>query len=91
MGYLSIEEVSQYRANLHRLKELGLFGGEEVGWGGELQVFKAISVKTLAEPCPVWLGWLGIIPQSERSLVQFSVKAHAWVVGSASSWGTCSV
>lgn len=28
---------------------MGLFGGEEVGWGRELQVFKAISVKTLAD------------------------------------------
>ena len=87
MGYLSIEEVSQYRANLHRLKELGLFGGEEVGWGGELQVFKAISVKTPAEPCPVWLGWLGIIPQRERSLVWLPVRARAWIVDSVPSWG----
>ena len=32
---------------------------------------RSLSVeKTYFEPCPVWLGWLGIIPQSKRSWVQ---------------------
>ena len=28
------------------------------------------------------LSWLGVILQSERSMVQFLVRAHAWVAGS---------
>ena len=36
----------------------------------------------------MWLSWLGVIPQSERSLVQFPVRAHAWVVGLVPSWST---
>ena len=30
---------------------------------------------------------LGIIPQSERPPIQFSVRAHAWVAGSVPSLG----
>ena len=30
----------------------------------------------------VWLSWLGIVLQTARSLVQFLVRAHAWVSGS---------
>ena len=30
----------------------------------------------------MWLSWLVIVPQSERLLVQFLVRAHAWVVDS---------
>ena len=37
------------------------------------------------EPWPVWLSWLGIFLQSERSLVQFPVRA--WVVGSVPGRG----
>ena len=33
----------------------------------------------LNPPWLVWLNWLGVVPQSERSLVQFLVKAHAWL------------
>ena len=33
-------------------------------------------------PWPVCLSWLSVVPQSKRSLVQFLVKAHAWVEGS---------
>ena len=32
-------------------------------------------------PWPVWLSWLGVIPQSERSPVGFLIRAHAWVAG----------
>ena len=44
--------------------------------------------KILMSPWPVWLSWLGIIPQKERSLVWFPVRAHAWVVGSEPGQGT---
>ena len=37
----------------------------------------------------MWLSWWGIILQSERSLVQFPVRAHAWVAGSVPGWGMC--
>ena len=40
------------------------------------------------QPGLVWLSWLDIIPQSEKSPVQSQVKAQAWVVGSVSSRGT---
>ena len=30
----------------------------------------------------MWLSWLGIVPQMERSPVPFPVRAHAWVAGS---------
>ena len=36
----------------------------------------------------MWLNWLDVIPQSERSLVRFQVRTHAWVVGSVPSQGT---
>ena len=29
----------------------------------------------------MWLSWLGIVPQSAMSSVQFPVKAQAWVAG----------
>ena len=32
------------------------------------------------EPWPVWLIWLGIIPQIKRSWVRFQVGAHAWLL-----------
>ena len=35
----------------------------------------------------MWLSWLGITPKSEKPLVQFSIKAHAWTVGSVPSQG----
>ena len=35
----------------------------------------------------VWLSWLGIVLQSEGLLVQFPVRAHAWVMGSVPSGG----
>ena len=41
-----------------------------------------------SQPWPVWLSWLGVFPQSERSSVWFPVRAHAWVVGSVSGRGT---
>ena len=37
-------------------------------------------------PWLVWFSWLGIILQSERSRVQFLVRAHAWVAGLVLSW-----
>ena len=30
---------------------------------------------------PMWCSWLGVVPQSERSLIWFQVRAHAWVAG----------
>ena len=27
----------------------------------------------------VWLIWLGVVPQTKRSPVQFLVRAHAWL------------
>ena len=38
-------------------------------------------------PWLVWFSGLGIVPQSERLLVRFPVRAHAWVVGQVLSWG----
>ena len=35
----------------------------------------------------MWLSWLGVVPQSERLLVQFPVRAHAWVAGLIPSQG----
>ena len=37
----------------------------------------------------MWLSWLGTIPQSERSPVQFPVRAHVWIADSVPSWGVC--
>ena len=34
----------------------------------------------------MWLSWLVIAPQSERSQVGFPVKAQAWVAGAVPSW-----
>ena len=38
------------------------------------------------QPWPVWLSWLGIVLPSERWLVWFLVRAHAWVAGSCPVW-----
>ena len=35
----------------------------------------------------VWLSGLNASLQTQRSLVQFPVRAHAWVVGQVPSWG----
>ena len=43
----------------------------------------------LIQPLLVWLSWLGVILQTKRSQFQFPVRAHAWVVGSVPSRGTC--
>ena len=32
-------------------------------------------------PRLVWLGWLGVVPQSGRLLVGFPVRARSWVIG----------
>ena len=34
----------------------------------------------------MWLSWLGVILQTERSWVWFLVRAHAWVAGSVPVW-----
>ena len=35
----------------------------------------------------MWLRWLGTRLQTRRSLVQFPVRAHAWVAGQVPSGG----
>ena len=35
----------------------------------------------------VWLSGLSTDLQTKRSLVQFPVRAHAWVLGQIPSWG----
>ena len=44
--------------------------------------------KLWKQPWPVRLSGLGIILQSERSLVWFPVRSCAWVAGSVPVWGT---
>ena len=34
-----------------------------------------------------WLSGLGILMQTKRLLVQFLVRAYAWVVGQVPDWG----
>ena len=34
----------------------------------------------------MWLGGLSATLRTEKSLVQFPVRAHAWVVGHVPSW-----
>ena len=33
--------------------------------------------------------WVGTIPPTKSSLVQFPVRAHAWDVRQISAWGGC--
>ena len=49
--------------------------------------FSAIENSILS--WPVGLSWLEHHPITKRSLVQFLVRAHVWVVGSTLSRGTC--
>ena len=35
----------------------------------------------------MWLGGLGIVPQTERLLVRFRVRAHAWTAGQGPQLG----
>ena len=46
-----------------------------------------ILSKKVSEPWLVWLGGLSMGLPTERLPVQFQVRAHAWVVGQAPSWG----
>ena len=46
-----------------------------------LHVVFNVLFKKCFWPWPVWFSWLGIIPQSERSWVQFPVMAPAEVAG----------
>ena len=34
----------------------------------------------------MWLSWLSLVPQSERSLVQFPVRAHAYIAELRGNW-----
>ena len=45
------------------------------------------SVKKGTMSCLVWLSGLIASLQTEGSLVQFPVRAHAWVVGQVPIWG----
>ena len=38
-------------------------------------------------PCLAWLSGLSADLRTKRSLVQFPVRAHAWVVGQVPIWG----
>ena len=56
----------------------------------ELTLFKRIwswKSKTVLQPWLVWLSWLGVVPQNERSPVQVPVRAHAWVANSVPGGG----
>ena len=46
-----------------------------------------VKIRNNDEPWQVWLSGLSTGLQTERSLVQFPVRALAWVVGQAPSWG----
>ena len=39
------------------------------------------------KPRLVWLSELSTGLQTKRSLIQFPVSAHAWVMGQVPSWG----
>ena len=44
-------------------------------------------LKHVGKPWLVWLSGLSAGLRTERSPVQFPVRAHAWVVGRVPSWG----
>ena len=44
--------------------------------------FPPRGLKQQAWPWPLWLRWLSMLLPSEKSLVWFLVRAHAWVAGS---------
>ena len=46
-----------------------------------------VNLQNIMLPWQVWLSRLSAHLQTERSLVQFPVKAHAWVMGQVPSWG----
>ena len=46
-----------------------------------------IYEKFILEPWLVWLSGVSAGLQTQRSLVQFPVRAHAWVVGRVPIWG----
>ena len=37
----------------------------------------------------MWLGWLGVVPQSGRLPVLLQVRARAWAAGSVPGQGVC--
>ena len=55
-----------------------------------VNILKTTELYTLKEcfmPGSARLSWPCIAPQSERSKIQFVVRAHAWVAGSVAGWG----
>ena len=46
-----------------------------------------LSLNIIKPPWPVWLSGLSVGLQNERSPDQVPVRAHAWVVGQAPTWG----
>ena len=58
---------------------------EEVGLESKMQVvggdFRYWWARWTVEPWLVWLSGFGLVLQTERSLVWFPVRAHAWIVG----------
>ena len=46
-------------------------------------------LRALLWPQSVWLSWLGVVSQTERSLVRLLVRAHAWVARSVAGQGAC--
>ena len=51
--------------------------------------FNMLHQKSLNRPWLVWLSGLSTRLQSKGLLVQFPIRAHAWVVGSVPSQGAC--
>ena len=45
------------------------------------------TVAPSVAPRPAWLGWLGVVPPSERSAAGFLARARAWVAGLVPGWG----
>ena len=56
---------------------------QRLGRGGGVSKIAKMS----GEPWLVWLSGLSAGLWTERSLVQFPVKVHAWVAGQVPNWG----
>ena len=80
----NIQECTGVFTNYYKL-----FGKKVSNQSDTLQQFKKTSRK-YKNPGKTWLVWLSglsAILQTERLLVRFPVRAHAWVAGQVPGWG----
>ena len=81
---LDLEELQRMCGNfIFNLPQRGC-----TNFGGKNRSLRKSDQESWMWPWLVWLGWLGIVLQTEKLRVQFSVRSHDWVSGLVPSQDT---